>query len=133
MDQTAKVIDSVGNQILKAMMVELSVLSPRYGTLSQDQQQETIDRLRDALVDSIDGAVRQIAAQSYEALPVQISSITIKDGTKISLETIGKPAGNTLYESAGMQCMLIFCDPEGFKLGLDSFKAPAKQRDAFDE
>lgn len=133
MDTIAKSTDSVGAQILKAMLVELQVLSPRYSALTQDQQQEIIDRLRDALADSINHAVHVIAAKSYEALPVKIAKGQIKEGIQLQVNVLGTPKHSGWVEEIGKEAMLVFCDPTGFAMGLDSFKAPAKQRDAFEE
>lgn len=131
MDTTAKVIDSVGNQIMKSVLVELSVLSPRYSAMDQDQQQEVIDRLRDALIDTINHAVHVIAAKSYESLPVKLIKAQLKEGIQFQVNVTGTPSNAGWVEQIGKEAMLVFCDPTGFTLGLDSFKAPAKQRDAF--
>ena len=132
MDQTAKVKDSVGNQLMRAMLVELSMLSPRWQAMNQEQQQETIDRLRDALTDAINGAVHAIAAQSYENLPVKLIKAQVKDGVRFQVDVSGTPKSSAWVDQIGKDCMLIFCDPTGFKLGLDSFTAPSNQRDAFE-
>lgn len=131
MDTIDKVIDSVGAQILKAMLVELSVQSPRYVALPQEKQQEIIDRLRDALADSINHAVHTIAAKSYESLPVKIIKAQLKDGIQFQVNVLGTPSNSGWVDEVGKEAMLVFCDPTGFALGLDSFKAPSKQRDAF--
>lgn len=131
MDKTAKVIDSVGNQIMKAMMVELSVLSPRYQAMDQDKQQEVIDRLRDALIDTINHAVHVIAAKSYESLPVKLIKAQLKEGIQFQVNVLGTPSNSGWVDQVGKEAMLVFCDPTGFAMGLDSFKAPTKQRDAF--
>lgn len=91
MDKTAQVNDSVGNQILKAIMVEFSVLSPRYQAMAQDQQQEIIDRLADAVADSINHAVHTIAAKSYDSLPVQLVKAQLKDGIQFQVNVVGTP------------------------------------------
>lgn len=132
MDTITKAIDSVGAQVLKAMLVELQVQSPRYVALPPDKQQEVIDRLRDALADTINHAVHTIAARSYESLPVKIIKAQLKDGIKFQVDVMGTPRSSSWVEEVGKDAMLVFCDPTGFTLGLDSFKAPDRQRDAFD-
>jgi hypothetical protein len=132
MDAIAKVKDSVGNQIMKAMLVELSVLSPRYSALPPEEQQKTIDRLRDALVDTLDHAVHVIAAKSYESLPVRLVKAQLKEGIQFQVNVTGTPANSGWVEQVGKEAMLVFCDPTGFALGLDSFRAPDRQRDAFE-
>lgn len=131
MDTLAKVEDSVGQQIMRAVMVELAVLSPRYNTLTQDAKQEVIDRLRDTLQDSINHAVHTIAAQSYDSLAVTITKAQVKDGVVFQVNVIGTPANSGWVDHVGKEAMLVFCDPTGFTLGLPSFRAPDKQRDAF--
>lgn len=133
MDTIAKAIDSVGAQILKAMLVELQVQSPRYVALPQEKQQEVIDRLRDALADSINHAVHTIAAKSYDSLPVKIVKAQLKEGIQFQINVLGTPANSGWVEEVGKEAMLVFCDPTGFSMGLDSFKAPSKQTDAFGE
>jgi hypothetical protein len=132
MNAVAKTIDSVGNQIMKAVLVELQVLSPRYSALDEGKQQEVIDRLADAIADSINHAVHVIAAKSYESLPVKLIKAQLKEGIQFQVNVTGTPANSGWVEQVGKEAMLVFCDPTGFTLGLDSFRAPAKQRDAFD-
>lgn len=131
MDKTAKVIDSVANQIMRAMLVELAILSPRYQAMEQAKQQETIDRLRDALIDTIDHAVHTIAAKSYESLPVKLAKAQLKEGIQFQVNVLGTPSNSGWVDQVGKEAMLVFCDPTGFTLGLASFKAPDNQRDAF--
>ena len=133
MDKTAKVIDSVGNQIMRAMMVELAMLSPRYNALDEAKQNEIIDRLRDSLQDTITHAVQEIAAKSYESLPVKLVKAQLKEGIQFQVNVLGTPASSGWVDQVGKEAMLVFCDPTGFTLGLASFKAPAKQRDAFED
>lgn len=133
MDTIAKAIDSVGAQILKAMLVELQVQSPRYVALPQEKQQEVIDRLRDAVADTINHAVHTIAAKSYESLPVKIVKAQLKEGIQFQINVLGTPKHSGWVEEVGKEAMLVFCDPTGFSMGLDSFKAPSPQHDAFEE
>jgi hypothetical protein len=131
MEKTAQVIDSVGNQIL-TITVEMAFISPRYSAMSEDQQQDIVDRLRDAVADSINHAVHEIAARSYESIPVEIVKAQLKGKLQFQINAVSMPKSNTWVDEVGKEAMLVFCDPEGFTLGLDSFKVPAKQRDAFD-
>lgn len=133
MDTIAQTIDSVGKQILKAMLVELQVHSPRYVALPEDKQQEVIDRLRDALADTINHAVYQIAAKSYDSLPVKLVKAQLKEGIQFQVNVTGTPAHSGWVDQVGKEAMLVFCDPTGFTMGLDSFTPPKKQRDAFGE
>lgn len=132
MDKTAKVIDSVGNQILKAMLVELQMQSPRYAALTQDKQQEVIDRMRDAVADTVNHAVHEIAAKSYDSLPVKLIKAQLKDGIQFQVNVLGTPAHSGWVDQVGKEAMLVFCDPTGFTMGLESFKAPSPQKDAFE-
>ena len=53
MNATAQAETSFGNRLLRAVITELAVLSPRDANLNSEAQAEIIDRLRDQLADEI--------------------------------------------------------------------------------
>ena len=124
-----KVTDSVGKRLLQAMLAELVLLSPRYNALTQEAQQEVIDRLRGQLDDEITHAVHQIAAQSFETVPAKIASVAFRDEVKATL-TVTRNGGagiHALADRVGGACMLVLCDDAQFKVGLDSIKGTPNQ------
>ena len=124
--------DWFGNRLLRAVLVELSVLSPRYSQLTEQEQNDTIDRLRGALEDEIRQLVHAVAAQSRTFVAAKLVSVTFKDGVKGVID-LGEP-GQPVLELAlncAKPCIVVLADPEAFTAGMEHIRGEPAQRDAF--
>ena len=131
---TDKVTDSIGKRLLQAMLAELVMLSPRYNALTQEAQQEIIDRLRSQLEDEIGNAVHTIAAQSFETVPATIASVAFRDEVKATLTMNNNNGAGTggihaLADRVGGACMVVLCDDAQFRVGMDAVKGQPNQHD----
>lgn len=133
-DSTANVEDSVGKVLLKAMLTELQMLSPRYAAMTEDKQSEIIDRLRLQIGDQLREAINAIAAKSYQSVPATVTSVAF--GEKVTGVKLTTPSGSKgihaladlLVHGKGA-CMVVLADLDQFTGGMESVKPPAKQRD----
>ena len=130
MNATAQAETSFGNRLLRAVITELAVLSPRYANLNSEAQAEIIDRLRDQLADEIRGLVHAVSARGYDSVAATISSVTFREGVKANLEMVKDAKGvQSLAGSVGESVMIVMCSPAAFIGGMDAVKPTANQRD----
>jgi uncharacterized protein YaaW (UPF0174 family) len=118
----AQIEESVGTTLLKALLLELKMQSPRFQTMDEEKQQEVIDRLRG-----------QVSARSFASVNAKIVSVTFKEGVKVQLEIADSVGGaHAVADSVGGAVMLVLANLEEFTGGMaESVKPTAKQRDAF--
>lgn len=127
------VSDSIGNVLLKALLTELKMLSPRFTHQSEEIQQEIIERLRLQVGDQLREAVTQIAAKSYKAIPGTIVKVQFKEGvqTQINMNRTNKVV-HDVADSVGSEVMIVLCDMDEFLGGMEQVKPTPRQRDIMD-
>lgn len=122
--------DTVGTALLKALLMELQMLSPRYRTMGEPQQAEIIDRLRGQIADQLHDAVSAIATRSFDYVPCTITSVGFKDEIKITLEVPRTSEGaHAAADAIGGQCMLVLASMELFTGGMGTVKPRPAQED----
>lgn len=136
-DPVAMVEDSVGMVILKAVLTEIKMLSPRFNAMTVDAQEEVIERLRLQITDQINSAVSIIAAKAYQTVPANVVSVAFKEKTKVTLE-LADPKNETNRKLAlavadsvrdGGGCMLVLASTEEFTGGMHTVRGTDPQRD----
>jgi uncharacterized protein YaaW (UPF0174 family) len=129
----AQIEESVGTTLLKALLLELKMQSPRFQTMDEEKQQEVIDRLRGQVAEEIKNVVAAVSARSFASVNAKIVSVTFKEGVKVQLEIADKSEGaHAVADSVGGAVMLVLANLEEFTGGMaESVKPTAKQRDAF--
>ena len=93
-------------------------------------QQERIDRLRIAVEDQLKGAVRDFAGgEAFPHFAVKIESLTVKDGSKLSLTFAQDSHGiEDIVAHVGRGAVLVLApDPESYLEGLELVKAEPDQ------
>lgn len=120
---------SAGKKLLQALILELKMHSPRFNTLNEDSQGETIDRLRAQVDDAVREAVNQIAAGGHSFIKARLESVTFKDEAKLTLKSNGD--ANKIVDGVGRPVAVVFIDPDLFLEDLQTVKPEPNQRDAF--
>lgn len=136
-DQQTVVEDSVGTVLLKALLTELKLQSPRFNTMDEDKQLEVIERMRLQVADALHEAISHIAAKSYQTVPASVVAVAFRDKVKVTLELAGMKQEQhrrhalAVAESVagGGSCMLVLCDFDQFTGGMTTVKPTAAQRD----
>lgn len=129
---------TVGTALLKAMLTELQMLSPRYQAMADEQQQEVIDRLRLQISDQLHEAMNAIAAKSYQSVPATVTSVGFGEKVaRVKLEIFSAAKGlhalaDLIVHGKGA-CMVVLCDLDQFTGGMDAVKPAARQRDGFED
>ncbi|MGA4275622.1 DNA translocase FtsK [Ralstonia nicotianae] len=130
MNMTAQ---TLGKDLLSALVLELKMLPDTWPKLSQKKQDDIIERLRSRVDASVKMAVHLIAANGRTVVQGDLDKITIKDGAQ-ALIKIGKSATalHDLAESQGKAVLLVLSgDESAYTSGMDEVQGESDQR-AFD-
>ena len=74
--------DTIGKDLLQALLMELRLLPEPWPKLSKARQDDVIDRLRARVETSIKMAVHLLASEGRTVVAGGLDQITIKDGVK---------------------------------------------------
>ena len=130
--QTAE--ETVGTQLLRALLDEVMNLRTPWAITPQSMQQEVIDRLQTQVENITRGAVLQIATLGMQHVGASVESLTIKEGAKAVLTLArGSEEMHALADRVGSFAVLVFADPKEFTEGMHVIKAQADQRDLLDD
>lgn len=127
MNMTAQ---TLGKDLLSALVLELKMLPDTWAKLSQKKQDDIIDRLRNRVDASVKMAVHLIAANGRTVVMGDLDQITIKDGAKAVVK-IGKSvtALHDLAEAQGRAVLLVLgANPEEHTEGMDEVTGESDQR-----
>ena len=101
-----------------------------YGNLSEEAQQETIERVTLGVKDAVKMAIRIIAANGAAAVPVDVKRVQVDEKKlTVTCSVDGKdPRKHDLVDSAGRLCMLVMA-PDNYGEGLDGIKPDRDQHE----
>lgn len=128
-DLRAMTADSVGKDLLSALVTELKLMPKTWPQLSETKQNDIIDRLRARVDGNIKMAVHLLAAQGRTVVAGDLDQITIKGGVKAVVK-FGTGAANLheLYEVAGKSVLVVVANPGDHTGGMDDVTGEADQR-----
>lgn len=128
-DPRTMTADTIGKDILSAIVMELKLLPKPWPKLSESKQNDIIDRLRDRVDANVKMAVHLIASQGRTVVAGDLDQITIKDGVKAVVK-FGPNAANLhdLYDVAGKAVLVVVADAENHTGGMGEIKGDGDQR-----
>lgn len=128
-DFRAMTADSIGKDLLGAMLAELKLLPEPWPSLSKAKQDDIIDRLRSRVGNAVKMAVHLIASEGRTVVVGDLDQITIKDGVKAVVK-FGASAANLheLYDSSGKAVILVVASATAHTGGMDEVKGEEDQR-----
>ena len=125
---TAHASNHLGAQLLKVLMDEITRPREPWAKISEAEQTQTIERMKNAVHQQVDIAVRMIAAGGCAAFPAELESMNVKDGIKLSLVVAkGVPRRDELMDHVGSTVMVVAMDSAQYLEGMDKIKAQADQ------
>jgi len=128
-DSVTKVTESIGTTLLKALLTELKMLSPRFTHQTEELQREIIERLRLQVADQLREAVVQIAAKSYKSIPGTIIKCPFTDGVQVQINmNRTNKVVHDVADSVGGECMIVLCDMDEFVGGMETAVKPSSQQ-----
>jgi hypothetical protein len=110
---------------LMALVVDELKAAPRsWPELSEDEQDEVIERVRRRTGEAVEDVVRIIATAGFKRIPAKLDSVQVKDGLKITLSALqNDPARHDLMDAQGSTVALVLADPAQFGGGTEAVKA----------
>ena len=128
-DFRAMTADSIGKDLLSALVTEVKLMPDTWPKLSQKRQDDIIDRLRKRVESSVSMAVHLLAAQGRVTVCGDLDQITIKDGVKAVVKFSPAAASlHQLYEAAGKAVLVIVAAAEDHTAGMGEIAGEADQR-----
>jgi hypothetical protein len=120
--------DTVGRDLLQALVQEINLLPDVWPKLSEDRQNDVIDRLRSRVDANVKMAVHLIASEGRTVVQGDIDQITIKDGVKAVVKFGPSPNLHELYEAAGQSVLVVVANPAQHTGGMDDVRGESDQR-----
>lgn len=128
-DFRAMTADSVGKDLLSALVTELKLLPDVWTKLSKAKQDDIIDRLRDRVASNVGMAVHTLASAGRTVVSGDLDQITIKDGVKAVIKFgANAPSLHELYEASGKAVLVVVASADDHTSGMDEVEGEVDQR-----
>lgn len=121
--------DTLGKDLLSALVTEIKLLPDPWQKLSKAKQDDIIDRLRARVESNVKMAVHLLAAEGRVTIAGDLDQITIKDGVKAVVK-FGAGAVNLheLYDVAGKAILLVVANAADHTGGMNEIAGESDQR-----
>lgn len=121
---------SVAHELLEMLVGELREQRRPWMTYTEDEQRESIDRLRKSVENSIEQLTQVIVAGQRQTLTADVDRVTFANSVRAVL-TLPRGSGlvHELADRAGAQVVLVLVDPKEFASGLDQVRPDTPQID----
>lgn len=115
--------------LMQCVVEQLKVLPKSWQSMSEREQQETLDRIELQVSDAVRQVVRIVSSQGHINVPAKIESVTYKDGCKVVLKAVGDIANTIHLAEAEGKIIAVIIPEEEVLLGEDGKpKAEPDQR-----
>lgn len=121
--------DSIGRDILSALVTEIKLMPEPWPKLSKAKQDDVIDRLRLRVEHNVKMAVHLIASDGRTVVAGDLDQITIKDGVKVIVK-FGASVANLheLYDQSGKAVLIVVANSADHTGGMDEVTGESDQR-----
>ena len=121
--------DTIGKDLLGALVAEIKLLPDPWQKLPKKKQDDVIDRLRSRVESNVKMAVHMLAAEGRVTIAGDLDQITIKDGVKAVVK-FGTGAANLheLYEVAGKSVLVVVANAADHTGGMNDVTGEDDQR-----
>lgn len=121
--------ETVGRDLLQAIVLELKMLPKPWPELPKAKQDDIIDRLRGRVETNVKMAVHLLASQGRIVVAGDLDQITIKDGVKAVIK-FGAGAANLheLYDVAGKAVLVVVANAADHTGGMGDVTGESDQR-----
>ncbi len=123
--------DTCGLRVLQVCLQEMKLMPDVWSKLSEDKQNQVIDRLRATVANAITMAVHTIASDGRITVLADLEGVAIKDEIKATFVVSRNNAADALqglYDSHKKACLLVVATPEVYKQGMNDVKGESDQR-----
>lgn len=128
-DFRAMTADTVGRDLLQALVAEIKLLPDAWVKISEKKQNDIIDRLRNRVASNVGMAVHTLASAGRTVVAGDLDQITIKDGVKAVIKFgANAPSLHELYEAQSKAVLVVVASAEDHTGGMDEVKGTSDQR-----
>jgi len=121
--------DSVGRDLLQALVTELKLLPKPWVALTKAKQDDVIDRLRARVEYQINMAVHVLASDGRTTIAADLEQVTAKDGIKAQFKISQASQGrHDLFDSVGRACLIVLANAEDHTGGMNEIQGEHDQR-----
>jgi hypothetical protein len=121
--------ETVGRDLLQALVLELKLLPDVWAKLSEKKQNDVIDRLRDRVAAQIKMAVHVLASSGRTVVAGDLDQVTIKDGVKAVIKfSAAAPSLHELYDAQGKAVLVVVAGAADHTAGMDEVRGESDQR-----
>lgn len=125
----SKATDTLGRDLLEMMVLELKMLPKPWPKLSQNQQNDVIDRMRARVLDGIKTAVHMIASDGRAVADATLKKVVFKGGITAEFELSKScPTRHQLADAEGKLCLIVVADAADYTGDMDGVKGESDQR-----
>ncbi|WP_454691175.1 cell division protein FtsK [Achromobacter aloeverae] len=128
-DPRAMTAETVGRDLLSALVTEIKLLQKPWDALTEAKQNDLIERLRARVESNVKMAVHLIASDGRTVVQGDLDQVTIKDGAKVVIK-IGRAAESLheLYDSQGKAVLIVVADGQRHTGGMGEVRGESDQR-----
>lgn len=120
--------DMMLGEMLQLIIDEIKAAPDVWQKMSQDQQDDMIDRCKRRLTTAVEQAVTHIVAAGRPVITADVESVTFKDGIKAVLKVSqSNPLRHELADATGLQVLVVVTDIKQFSGGTDGVQSDADQ------
>jgi ribosome modulation factor len=128
-DYRSMTADTIGKDLLQALVMELKLLPEPWPKLTKKKQDDIIDRLRNRVETNVKMAVHMLAAKGRTVVAGDLDQITIKDGVKAVVKfSTGAANLHELYEVAGKSVLVVVANAADHTGGMSDVQGEDDQR-----
>ncbi|WP_232243614.1 Rmf/CrpP family protein [Paraburkholderia sp. SOS3] len=121
--------DTIGRDLLQALVLELKLLPDVWAKLSEAKQNDVIDRLRARVQSNIAMAVHTLASAGRTVVAGDLDQITIKDGVKAVIKFgANAPSLHELYDAQSKAVLVVVASSADHTAGMDEVRGEGDQR-----
>lgn len=124
--------ETLGKDLLTALINELQVAKAAWGQLSELDQNASIERLRQRVHKLVGEALGIMLLQQYPVVAATVVGVRFKKGITVALSLDKRAEGrHDLADAEGKSVLVVIADPDELREGMASIRAAAKQGELF--
>ncbi|OBU84561.1 H-NS histone family protein [Chromobacterium subtsugae] len=128
-DFRAMTADSIGKDLLGALLQEIKLMPDVWQKLPQQKQDDVIDRIRARVETNIRMAVHVLASEGRTTVVGELDQVVRKDGIKAVFKINSNAEGrHELFDSERKACLIIIADAGENLAGMDDIHGETDQR-----
>jgi len=125
--------ETMGHDILAALLIELRQMPDNWARLSEDMQQKAIERIKDKVRATVEKCIAILMRGEFAAVPADLEFVNCKNGISAGLK-IQKDAlyRHQLFDAQGQKVLIVLANADRWLTRMDEIKAKGNQIDLFD-